>query len=452
MAPVSDSDAALAAKTRGNSAVAQGDFKSAIDFYSSGIDTLHSCRSAGFSTGRQFLDLDLLTASLLATLFCNRAHARQKRDMLDLALIDASSTMEILSQHGGIPNSESIRVKALFRRALCHEQLGNHSDAFSDINLALRTAPSNNAISEVAHRIRNAVDKAHGLVKNNQSQSRWQSEYRYDTKCLLQVAENLDGSVRGFIPETSDPVVRVPCGIGIAIHHGHGGLRSILPLGPPRRIPRLRELPNSGKVVALQPPPELGEEYFQRPIMLPSDGTHAKYCKGGDLVWLGQYKDGRLDGVSLRLEVEGSVRPAESGVYCKGELMERWQGDTCHDVFLRESLVEVVVPIKKALGVALAPGEERLCFEQGVNIDIIAPLELCGRPQNNDPDKLRVVTGQMRQCCEWWRPQIEFVDPSKLHDSQDDSFAPIGPATSGEATPYLGDSIYAEKGRVSNSI
>merc|ERR1719277_1180411 len=123
----------------------------------------------------------------------------------------------------------------------------------------------------------------------------------------------------------SDAVVRFPCGLGVTVYHGHGGLCSILPLGLPRLLPRFHERSGSGKIVAAPRPPELGDEYFARPNMRPADGLRAEYGKGGDLRWLSEYKAGKLDGLVLRFELEGFLCVSECGRYHQGRLVEKWQ-------------------------------------------------------------------------------------------------------------------------------
>ena len=147
------------------------------------------------------------------------------------------------------------------------------------------------------------------------------------------------------------PQVKFPCGLGVAVHHGRGTLAAVWPLGKPRQLPMKREM--QGKLLPVQAvlrtapknpkissanleqpvsictltseaPPELGGEYFQRPNFRVEDGVHCRYGLDGDLRWIVSCHGGALNGLCLRFEPEGFVRPQDSGIFKEGKLIERW--------------------------------------------------------------------------------------------------------------------------------
>ena len=257
--------------------------------------------------------------------------------------------------------------------------------------------------------------------------------------------------IRGFTPLDSNAVVKFACGLGVAVYHGHGGLAAIWPLGPAKVLPKLRERAD-GKLVNVPSPPELGKEYFVRPNMRPADGYHVKYGRDGDLRWIISCKDGALDGPVLRFAPEGVLRPQDSGIFREGSLAERWQESLLPDGFLRQVLTDLVLPVKKALGIGLSPCEERLCYENFVDVDGIEAAELNSFPAGEGPPGIEMISSKAEGYREWWRPHVQHVDPSKVYNAQIPyEFAPIGPSVSRvEVSPFRfnTDKLREEPGRV----
>eukprot|EP00913_Durusdinium_trenchii_P024847 g23322.t1 len=196
--------------------------------------------------------------------------------------------------------------------------------------------------------------------------------------------ERFPQRVRGFTRLDSNAVVKFPCGFAVAVHHGRGTLAALWPLGRPKRLPAKME--HQGKLVPVQAPPELGEEFFQRPNFSVADGVHVRYGLEGDLRWIVNVRQGALNGLCLRFEPEG---------------------------------FEIVLPMKKALQLALSPCEQRLCYEHHVDVDAVRPKELNQYPPGQGAETLEEVdvAAGGRSPREWWRPQVKIVDPSKVYEA-----------------------------------
>mmetsp|Transcript_65554 Transcript_65554/g.211450 ORF Transcript_65554/g.211450 Transcript_65554/m.211450 type:complete len:454 (+) Transcript_65554:70-1431(+) len=421
------------AKAAGNRAVAAGDFEAADRQYTAALDALQASSPGSVQDA----------GSLRAVLFCNRSHARQQRGLWQAAVDDAT---RVLEQTAGDSSASStkLQVKALYRRALAHEALGGLSDAYLDLNLAAKLAPSNEGIITAARRIREAAPPAQlRAARPQQAPRAWRPEYPFCTKLVLQIADSdqFPGRIRGHTPVDSDAVVKFPNGTGVGVHHADGGLSAIWPLGPPRLLPRCRERSDNGKLVPVRGPPELGDDFFSLPNMRPGDGYHLKYGRGGDLRWIFQYKDGALDGLALRFEQEGFLKYESCGLYRRGRLVEKWQNCLLPDGYLGLVLAEVAVPVKKSLGIGLSPCEKRLCYDNHVDVDGIAPAPLGTLPEGQAPEVPEPMSGQAVRSTEWWRPRLEVADPSLAYtgdSARPGDFAPIGPsAFAPEVCPLL---------------
>ncbi|CAK9054532.1 DUF1995 domain-containing protein [Durusdinium trenchii] len=212
--------------------------------------------------------------------------------------------------------------------------------------------------------------------------------------------------------------VKFPCGFAVAVHHGRGTLAALWPLGRPKRLPAKME--HQGKLVPVQAPPELGEEFFQRPNFSVADGVHVRYGLEGDLRWIVNVRQGALNGLCLRFEPEGLLRPQDSGIFKEGVLTERWQESLLPDAWpLQRPVYSCVLPMKKALQLALSPCEQRLCYEHHVDVDAVRPKELNQYPPGQGAETLEEVdvAAGGRSPREWWRPQVKIVDPSKVYEA-----------------------------------
>mmetsp|Transcript_43166 Transcript_43166/g.135666 ORF Transcript_43166/g.135666 Transcript_43166/m.135666 type:complete len:253 (-) Transcript_43166:30-788(-) len=65
----------------------------------------------------------------------------------------------------------------------------------------------------------------------------------------------------------------------------------------------------------------------------------------------------------------------ETYCYSNGRVVSKLKSDV-PDAFMAHVLRDVVVPVKKALGMGLAPGEEELCNQYLVNSDAVQPAPL----------------------------------------------------------------------------
>ena len=244
---------------------------------------------------------------------------------------------------------QRLRIKALFRRGVAREALGRHAEAHGDLNLALKLAPTNESLASAARRVQQALPPD-WLEAGAPRSPAWVPEHACGTRRVMELADadRFHGRLRGFTTLGSDPAVRFAGGVGVAAHHGHGALSAILRLGPPRLLPRTREREDTGKVVAVQGPPELGDAYFCAPNFVPADGLRAKYGREGDLRWICRYRGGELDGLALRFEPEGLLRREDCGLYRGGRLVEKWQDCLLPEGYIGHVLSEAVIPVKKA--------------------------------------------------------------------------------------------------------
>merc|ERR1719281_1629622 len=151
--------------------------------------------------------------------------------------------------------------------------------------------------------------------------------------------------------------------------------------------------------------------------MRPGDGLHLRYGKGGDLRWIQRYVNGEPDGLALRLEPEGFLKYEECGVYRRGRLVEKWQNCLLPEGYLCSVLTSLAVPVKKALGIALSPCERRLCYENYVDVDGIAPAELEALPAGAEPEVPQQLSGKAKRTREWWHPQLQVADPAEVYDA-----------------------------------
>lgn len=284
------------AREAGNAAVAAGDYAAAEAHYTAALQA--HARSSWEAQGEDVT---------WAALFCNRAQARLQLGRPAEAAADASSALARLpSVDTPDAAARQLRVKALYRRAMAREALGEACEALLDINLVLKLTPGSQAVLAAAKRLKEAAPSPPREPRS----PGWVPEHPYNTRSVLQIAcgEAFVGSIRGHTPVDSNPVVKFRCGLGVAAYHGHGGLCAIWPLGAPKLLPRFRECPQTGKVLPIGGPPDLGDDYFELPNMRPADGLHIFYSRGGDLRRILCYRDGKLDGLALRFETDGSLR------------------------------------------------------------------------------------------------------------------------------------------------
>jgi len=353
----------LASKEAGNAALKANDLEAADAHYTAALEALPG-------------NADCESQLLRATLLCNRAHTRHLHGEPKRTIEDATEALQLLQPSA--PCSDRLRIKALYRRALSREQLGELQGAFEDLNLALRLTPSSSGIIEAAQRLKASLPPS--ASREAQQTKRppphvcplWEPLHLFNTKDVMRIVDSkgFPGRCLGFTMLGSDPTVRFASGMGVTAHHGDGGLAAIWPLGAPRQLPRTQQLHN-GLVQDMPGVPEVGEDWFRLPNMEPGDGFHVMYGRSGDLRWISFRKSGELHGSRLRFDTSGTLVAGECAVFQHGELVEKWQDSLLPKGFIEQALMQVAIPVKKALGIGLSFGERRLCAELEVNIDAV---------------------------------------------------------------------------------
>merc|ERR1711971_1498475 len=144
-----------------------------------------------------------------ATLFCNRAHVRHQCGDMIGAAADATEALKVIDNNG----DEKMRVKALYRRGLARETLGELADASADINLALKAAPTNEGILAAARRIKEVLPKEPAQKKQNPE---WVPFLSFHSVDVLDVADSADfpKRLRCYSEHSENPVVRFINGMG----------------------------------------------------------------------------------------------------------------------------------------------------------------------------------------------------------------------------------------------
>mmetsp|Transcript_43166 Transcript_43166/g.135668 ORF Transcript_43166/g.135668 Transcript_43166/m.135668 type:complete len:226 (-) Transcript_43166:836-1513(-) len=193
------------AKRAGDEAVRAGDYEAADTHYSDAL----ALPSGGPAR---------------AAVLCNRSFARLQRKAWRPAAEDATDALAAQPE-------EKLRVKALFRRGLAREALGELEAADTDLNLALKAAPGNEGIVAAAKRVRAALPpKAPAPA--------WVPGQPYTTAAVMKLAAAVPGGLRGYLGMNENPCVRFACGIGVQAHERVGGLFAIRQaLGPPQKAP-----------------------------------------------------------------------------------------------------------------------------------------------------------------------------------------------------------------------
>jgi len=344
-----------AAKAVGNAAVSAKDYAAAEGHYS---QALNSLPSGGLP------DTDANAVVLLhATLLCNRAVARHQQGSYEAAAEDAGAALQQLPD-GGDPK---LRVKALYRRALACEAMGELQSAFEDLNLALKVAPTNEGILTAAKRIKELLPKAPAASLQARAPPAYAPINPYNTADIMRLADAdcFPERLKGYSGETEDPVVRFPSGLGVQARYETGGtLLAIRAFAGPRRAP--------GDVF------NMARDFHARPNFPPADGLCAKYAKEGHLREIFCLKDGEIEGPLLFLYPNGTLDTTRSHSYKAGKVQA---GYISSDIdkpssHIAHALVDLVVPVKKALQIALSPGEQKLLEGLRLNVDSIHEADL----------------------------------------------------------------------------
>ena len=132
-------------KLEGNKCLQSGDIAGAISTYSSCLDLIHS-------GGEALQNKDSLTVAVLN----NRAFAYLKSDDFNSAVNDTSGVLAIERQN----------PKALYRRALAHEGLGDAKSAMEDVKVILSFDHTNALALELGERLTEKLTESISAVKN----------------------------------------------------------------------------------------------------------------------------------------------------------------------------------------------------------------------------------------------------------------------------------------------
>mmetsp|Transcript_36857 Transcript_36857/g.74261 ORF Transcript_36857/g.74261 Transcript_36857/m.74261 type:complete len:238 (-) Transcript_36857:78-791(-) len=166
--------------------------------------------------------------------------------------------------------------------------------------------------------------------------------------------------LKGYSGSTEDPVVRFANGLGVQARYETGGtLLAIRAFAGPRRAP--------GEVM------NMARDFHARPNFPPADGLCAKYAKEGHLREIFSLKDGEIEGPLLILNPNGTLDITRSQSYKAGRVQSGYVSSDSDkpSAHIAHALVDLVVPVKKALDIALSPGEQKLLEGLRLNVDCI---------------------------------------------------------------------------------
>merc|ERR1712110_453148 len=118
--------------------------------------------------------------------------------------------------------------------------------------------------------------------------------------------------------------------------------------------------------------------FHVRPHFKPADGLSVKYAEDGHLKSIFTLRHGVVDGPCFVFYPNGAIDPKASNSYNDGELDSAVISTDLDSpaACISGALVQVVIPIKKALDIGLSPGEEMLCDRLRLNADIVRASEL----------------------------------------------------------------------------
>lgn len=343
-------------KSAGNDAIKAGNFASAEAMYTEALSSL-------------LLWQPDASTLLHTTLLCNRAHARFQVGRYDDSIQDSSEALSLMPLELGADDMK-LKVKALYRRALACEALGQVTSSYEDLNLALKFAPTNAGILAAATRLKGQVPR-----RDESRMCRlgfeWIGNNRFDTADVSELADSdqFPGRLRGFSLLDENPVVRFANGFGVQSCHETGVLVYIRQYGPPSKA-KAEHMTKA-------------KDYHDLPNFPLCDGLVAKYSGDGCLSHIAVRRGGELDGVHLAFTPDGKRCAAGSYVREAGRL---GTSVVCDDLdstaeVVSRALVDLVLPVKKALQIGLSPGEQRLCEQHRINTDVVRAMDFSQEPQ-----------------------------------------------------------------------
>ncbi|CAE7198372.1 TOC64 [Symbiodinium sp. CCMP2592] len=286
-----------------------------------------------------------------AAVFCNRAFARLRLERWQAAEEDSTAALQFDLE-------EKLRIKALFRRGLAREALGHLQAASDDLNAALKAAPANASISESAQRIYSKLPRlAH----------KWVPGQPFHSSAVEVLASAIPGSVVGYLWTQSHPCIRFPNHMAVQAHERTGGLLALREsLGAPQRAPRHKEVATKK------------HDFCESPNFQHKDGLSVEYDVGGNLAKIFSKFAEDYAGPFITFNADASISLRETCIYKavqslqaflpmlthlhaawgkEGRVVSKLKSDIPEE-FVAKALRMLVVPVKKALGIGLAPNEE----------------------------------------------------------------------------------------------
>lgn len=343
-------------KLAGNDAIKAGNFASAEAIYTEALSSLLASPPDA-------------STSLHTALLCNRAHTRFQLGRHDDSIQDSSEALSLMPLELGADDLK-LKVKALYRRGLACEALGQVTTSYEDLNLALKLAPTNAGILAAATRLKGQVPRSDEMPKCRLG-FEWIGDNRFYTVDVMQLADSdqFPGRLRGYSLLDENPVVRFANGFGVQSCHDKGVLVYIRQYGPPSKA-------KADHVTK-------AKDYHDLPNFPLCDGLVAKYSCDGCLSHIAVRRGGELDGVHLAFTPDGKRCPAGSYVREAGRLGTSVVCDDLDnaDEVVSRALVELVLPVKKALQIGLSPGEHRLCEQHRINTGVVRAMDFSQEPQ-----------------------------------------------------------------------
>lgn len=387
------------AKSKGNNAISAGDFQAAESYYTEALEKLPEGADN----------------SVYVTLLCNRAHARHQSGQHRMAIEDATTVLERLPVGAG---HDKLRLKALYRRALASEAIGDFDPAYVDLNLALKISPSNIGLQDAAKRVKELCS---GLKDEPPLEigPAWMPELPYYAATVIQKAfsDAIPCKLKGYCGANDHPVIRYANGLGVQIHGDSGALRALGNFGPP-------EIPDDVVFPQNTDPPA---DFWLSPQFDLADGYWCKYDREGHLTHIWKIKARKVDGLAIGLDREGRMLKTQTGVWKDGILDCAYASPDIDKPasFIAHALVEMIIPTKKALGINCSPGEDVLCEMLHINPDHVSTENLSRRGQAFEEHR------------QWLMDRLEnpLKEPApkpvihNLHTYEDSMKQKIGPAT-----------------------
>lgn len=339
------------AKAAGNAALKAGDYTNADGHYTRALEGL-----PGKSPE---------CISLCVVLLCNRSQARHQNKEFHGAIEDATAALQHLPENAPGVDTK-MRVKALYRRALAREQVGDCRAAFHDVNLALKLAPTNEGLISAGKRLKDMLPPE-PVVEKVAAGAAWKATHPFDLWYVMPVADSdsFPMHLRGYSGADVDPVVRFANGLGVKAHYPEGTLAAIQEFGPPGIASK--EILNDMR------------DFHTKPnFALPDTARVVTYDKLGNLRSISGRKRGMLNGPFFTFSPTGALDHSKCGVYVDDELDSSIISTDLHSPvsLIARTLLELVIPVKKALDVGLSPAEEKLCDNLRFNTDCIRAVDL----------------------------------------------------------------------------